>query len=994
MVFELSIPLPSPMRIITTLVFIPVVMQAVSQHAHLPRTTDITYIEDRQRLPDMDWQAELRLRPFWRNFVATNGQWSVEFDEWSGLPHRAWGEPIATNGASPESRAFSFLQDGLSQFVLPIDELEYTATAPVRNGAYVHYRQVHQGIPVLFAGAKVRLDAQGRVISFGTDLHRNLAIDLVPDISPEAAVVAATADLQGVTGQVVDALPRILPVPGYRAYSHHLVYEVVVETRSAGHEGRHLCWVDAQDGRLWYRQDLVVDHSHCGGGGVEVQVNATVHTENQLIPATSEPLDALQLDIDGQTWFTDDAGFVSFPGEGPISATFFLQGPNAQIRSNGITPQTTATLQSGANSVSFDQAANVRQRSAFRFVNRIHAHMKSVIPAFTGMDFMLPTNIDLTGGNCNAFYNGSSINFYAQGGGCYSLANFGDVVYHEYGHGINDKFYQSFSSQFVNGAMNEGYADVWALTLTGNPVLAQGYQIDTPNDFIRRYDEEPKVYPVNLIGQVHNDGEIIAGAWWTTLGLLGDDMELVLDLFADAYPGLQATVPNGQEGQAYRDVLLDVLLADDDDGDLTNGTPNALAIVEGFAFHGITLVSNTNLVHEPLPASAADETIVLEAQVNITFPDNLYFGDTRLRYRLNSGSQWTEVVMDHLGGTDYSVAIPAQPAGTVVAYYVGITDSFGQLSAVQPIGAAQPDPNLPHYILVGCELIAMEDMDDVNQLGNWVGGLPGDNATTGIWELTVPMPSFSTVDESIIQPGLPYTPGGELCFVTGNASTPNAGPGENDVDGGKTTLFSDPIDMSDMVEPVLTYHRWYTNNPPGGANPNADWWQVYISNNGQDWVPVEDTRVSDRSWRRHAFRVADHVEPNSTVMLRFVASDSIRPGTNLDGGSLVEAAVDDIQLWDLAPVAGIDERPTNVIVGLYPQPADDVVNILLDGPQAAAVQIEVVDLAGRTVVQRRSPQGGQGSPLRLDVSQLKPGSYILRLRWEGGGADRPLSVMR
>lgn len=982
------------MRIIIALIFVHIAWQARSQHAHQPRNTDITYVQDRQRMPDMDWQSELRLRPFWRNFVAAHGQWSAEFDEWSGLPHRAWGKPIPATGDSPETRAFSFLQDGLSQFVLPIHELEHSSTASVRNGSYVHFRQVHQGIPVLFSGAKVRLDALGRVISFGTDLHRNLALDLVPGISQDAAAASATTGLQGVTGFVVDGLPRILPVPGYRAYSHHLVYEVLLETRAAGHEGRHLCWVDAQDGRLWYRQDLVVDHSNCGGGGVEVQVSGTVHTQNQLTPATSEALSELRVDIDGQTWFTDEAGFVNAPVEGPVSATFRLQGPNAQIRTNNNTPQFTTTLQSGANSVSFDQAANVRERSAFRFVNRIHAHMKSVIPDFTGMDFMLPTNIDLTGGNCNAFYNGNSINFYVQGGGCYSLANFGDVVYHEYGHGINDKFYQSFSSQFVNGAMNEGYADVWALTLTGNPVLAEGYRMDTPSDFIRRYDQEPKVFPVNLIGQVHNDGEIIAGAWWTTLGLIDGDVELLMDLFAAAYPGLQANVPNGQEGQAYRDVLLDVLLADDNDGDLTNGTPNALAIVEGFAYHGITLVSNTNLVHAPLLANVADEPIVIDAQVNITFPDNLYFGDARLRYRLNSGTQWTEVVMDHLGGSDYSGTIPSQPAGTVVAYYVGITDSFGQLSAVQPIGAAQPEPNLPHYILVGCELIAMEDMDDVNQLGNWVGGLAGDNATTGIWELTVPMPSFSTVDQSMIQPGSPFTPGGELCFVTGNASTPNAGSGENDVDGGTTTLYSDPIDISGLVDPVLSYHRWYTNNPPGGANPNADWWQVYISNDGQNWVTVEDTRVSDRSWRRHAFRVADLVEPNSTVMLRFLASDSLRPGTYLDGGSLVEAAVDDIQLWDVEPVAGIEARDPSIVIGLYPQPADDVLNILLDGPQAGAVQLDVVDLAGRTIMQRRASFAGQRAPLRLDIAQLKPGSYILRMRWQGGGADRPFSVMR
>ena len=51
-------------------------------------------------------------------------------------------------------------------------------------------------------------------------------------------------------------------------------------------------------------------------------------------------------------------------------------------------------------------------------------------------------------------------------GGCNSMAQIGDVVYHEYGHGINDKFYQSLGGSFNNGGMGEGYADIWALGIT------------------------------------------------------------------------------------------------------------------------------------------------------------------------------------------------------------------------------------------------------------------------------------------------------------------------------------------------------------------------------------------------------------------------------------------------------------------------------------------------------------------------------------------------
>ena len=55
---------------------------------------------------------------------------------------------------------------------------------------------------------------------------------------------------------------------------------------------------------------------------------------------------------------------------------------------------------------------------------------------------------------------------------------------------------------------------------------------------------------------------------------------------------------------------------------------------------------------------------------------------------------------------------------------------------------------------------------------------------------------------------------------------------------------------------------------------------------------------SDLSWRKFAFRVNDYVSLSNNVQLKFIASDSIRLGQNLDGGSLIEAAVDDLVLYE------------------------------------------------------------------------------------------------
>ncbi|MBK8366850.1 MAG: hypothetical protein IPL10_05380 [Bacteroidetes bacterium] len=145
----------------------------------------------------------------------------------------------------------------------------------------------------------------------------------------------------------------------------------------------------------------------------------------------------------------------------------------------------------GTNTYSFNANANIRELSAYYHVNIIHDYMKTKFPSFTDMDNALITNVDVAG-TCNAFYNGVSINFYALGGGCNSLAQVGDVVYHEYGHGINDKFYQSQGASFDNGAMGEGYADIWALGITQSPILGIGFDDTDPTVLVRRYDIKKK----------------------------------------------------------------------------------------------------------------------------------------------------------------------------------------------------------------------------------------------------------------------------------------------------------------------------------------------------------------------------------------------------------------------------------------------------------------------------------------------------------------------
>jgi hypothetical protein len=941
-------------------------------------------------------QQTLRELPAWKNFVQSHGTWYVHFNETSALPHRAYGSPLEIPGNTVQEKSLNFAQTQLQAFQIPVSDLISMGKTFVGKNTYVNYRQHYQGLEVMGSRFTTKFYNE-KLILFGCDVYPNIAVNIAPAYTAEQAMQLATAGISNTLLSATEAGSlKILPIPTADGYAYHLVYDVLVKTISSENiPANYQTLVDAHTGAIHYRQNRVKHsgpvkpktcaHASHPSSARMLEVSATVTGTVQELtpndPLVTQDLENVYVTVGGVDYTADEDGNVVLPVNPGSTATVRLMGPWSRIYTADVTPSLTYSLVDGPNAISMDGAANVKELSAYRSVQRIHAWNKQWMPEFAGMDFQLPTNIDVAGGTCNAFYDGASINFYDIGGGCNASSLVADVCYHEYGHGINDNYYQSFGSFFANGAMGEGYADFWAISASNNPILGAGFNTDNL-DPIRRYDVDPKVYPSDLVGQVHADGEIIMGAWWDTHLLMGADWNVTMPLFVETYAGLQAEAFNGNEGEAYTDVLIDLLQADDNDGDLSNGTPHGEAIVEGFYIHGITLISNAQLDFVAIPFLNANENLQLDVDLSLDFPYTTYLQDVTCHYKVNDGN-WEESEMTGDGSGIYEFTIDGQAPGSIVAYYFGAYDLNGSISAVKPIGAhLNPFPNLPYYTLIGVQEIGVHDSDDNADFGSWSLGIPGDNATTGEWEEDVPMGSYTTdvAAGTVVAIDTQHTPGGEFCFITGNASNEAAGIGENDVDAGKSTLQSPVIDMSGLTEPIVAYWRYYTNNPPGGANPGADWWQVRMSNDaGQNWIYVEDNQTADMSWRRNAIRVADWMEPTSQMRFQFIASDSTRLGQNLDGGSLIEAAVDDFVVYDRM-VVNVDQAQelTSAIV-VYPNPASDRIRLQSKYPLLRDARIELVSSNGQIVYAKSIGDIPFGRTITVETSHLAEGSYSLRL---------------
>jgi Zn-dependent metalloprotease len=846
-----------------------------SKHNHSDEN-EVRYVKEYTEL-NPQYQQFLRNGDLWQKFRLNNPDWFVIFNERNQLPHRAFGAPILVNDLQ------SFLS--LNNFSLPNDLREVSI---VKNDKHINkiYAQYYNNLEVIGSKLYAKFTLNNELITFGLDVFNDININIIPTIDNQSAIASAISNVSNtITDIFVREDLKVLANPKYRKYKYHLVYEVSFSTRIEEGPANYICYVDAHTGELLMRKNNVMYEAPPTGTST---VSGNVFLTNPYDPAVDQNFKYLKArdQVTGIDYFTDTNGEVILPMNLGTQVRYKLEGLYADVQTASSTPDILQNLAT-TNNIIFDNSnSTIQERTAYWAVNEIHDHLKIVFPTFTGLDVPMETNIDEIG-SCNAFFNGSSINFYAEGGGCHATAKIPDVVYHEYGHAINGGRYNSGSGMW-NGALNEGFADVWALSLTESPVLGFGWDLVDPTISVRRYDQGRKVYPQDLIGEVHADGEIIAGAFWDTYLNL-NSMSQMLDLFKYTYDtGVDG--PDGSEGDIFTDILIEVLYADDNDANLSNGTPNDIAIVSAFALHGITLLSNAVISHNPVSNASGNSAITITASVGITYPWAL--GSTNCFYRLNDATSWNNLTMS--GISSFTTTIPAQSNGNVIAYYISLTDNYGNESGVTPIAAHLTpihNANLPYFIMVGYDLEEEEDFD-FNQ-GFWQTGGAGDNATTGMWEIGSPVGSF-TEDGDIVQTDAQHTQGGFQCAFTQNAANSTLSIGDSDVDEGHTTLYSPFYDLTSYTNPAFSYWRWFTNNT--GAEPNADWWQVMITDDGLNWQYVENNLTSDISWRRFAFRVTDYVNLTTNIQLKFIASDSTNGA--LSSGSLVEAAVDDLYLYE------------------------------------------------------------------------------------------------
>ena len=485
--------------------------------------------------PHLDYAPALTVRmgqtDRWQAFMRRwPGAWSVRFDPRTALPRFIHAPGV------PEAEAVALLSD-LSQLA-GIDVGEWTARKPVRSGTHTWLRwQRHwQGVPV--EGDEVRMAVQqGRIGGIWLQL------------SPISGLPTPRA------GELV----RPLPVAGEPdKLAVHLVRRVE----------------DDATVRYLNRAGAVV-HAYSKRHYDEVQVSHLARTIGDAY-VDSPARQLFVEDVSGGTATTADDGSHGLTGDVEVS----LDGPALEIRKDGNTqsPRRLSVDASGVARMTGGEDLSNASAVVLHHFHVVFDWLGDRWPSHSWLSEKVWADVDISYAACNAFYTSGTINFFVgSSSSCYNFGQVADVVYHEVGHGIHH--YILTGGTFA-GDVSEGSADFVSATLTNDAVI--GRNSKPGGGYVRELDTD-KVYPDDVFNEVHADGLIwgsflwnLRAQWQATYGEEeGAERTDVLFLGTLA------------QGPTLTDLYDAVILADDDNGDLSDGTPHACELVTLLDQHGL-----------------------------------------------------------------------------------------------------------------------------------------------------------------------------------------------------------------------------------------------------------------------------------------------------------------------------------------------------------------------------------------------------------------------
>ncbi len=464
--------------------------------------------------------------------------------------------------------------------------------------AYVQFVQQQDGLEV--EGSYVHVSV--KLLPSGSDVV-SLRVQIYPDLEMRPAAhqrhnqatlqrkAAEALALDPAKAQPVKEVRKLRFLEGqWRRVQEHYFTEQVFKAI-----------VDEETGESWLEDERIYADGHVKGRGVRFDPSVT--------GANLETLSLADLTVrnnTGASTFTSETGAFSLAGGSSLTAA--LKGRWASVMTEQGTHLSLSTPIGANLSLLFNptgaQEFAAAQVNGYHHTTFIHNWLQARLPSpLGGIDLAIPTTVNINEA-CNAYYTRTapSINFFAAGNGCLNTA-FDTIIYHEYGHFADD-----MAGGIINRGLSEGWGDLLAAFATGQPLVGEGWR--GPGTFGRTADNT-YWYNISDWYEPHKLGQAWAGfAWHFRQRLItrygqATGIATAEDLIL---PILLANSPYIAEAAN------DVLLLDDDNGNLFDGTPHFLEITAAANQHHIPL----DAPFAQLLSPAADATLAPNTRIEIT----------------------------------------------------------------------------------------------------------------------------------------------------------------------------------------------------------------------------------------------------------------------------------------------------------------------------------------------------------------------------------------
>lgn len=795
--------------------------------------------------------APRELRDAWAMFVAdtTSPRWQALWDGDTRRPLRVFGGFAEAPGTSKdaavaEEHARAFLARHAALLLAGGSMSDFDLAVSHEGGGLrtIGFQQVTRAggvkVPVLGARVNVRYKAD-RLFVLGSEALPVAPFD-PPQRSASEARDAALAHLSAAQPAAVATSADLVALPLVHGGGFRVVLAWRVAAESASPASRTEVFVDARDASILATRERIRFLS----GSLKYDAPVRGPQEHMPYPAVMAALSA-----DGVDYETDLDGAFSFEPP-PASASCFVTGGHVHvINQAGEAASLSFSPVDGAEVVWSlqDDPLGDAQLSAFVHTTIAKDHARAIDPSMTFLDKALVVNVNGPDPNygCNAYWNGFNLNFFQDFQFCNNTARVADVVYHEFGHAFHFHSILEGVGDY-DPALGEGGADYYASIVTGDPYLGPGFY--KSGEYLREFDSDRR-WPDDIHWDPHETGLIFAGAMWDLRTLLAEALgpdegpALAHHLYQESLrrsPNLPAT-------------FAEILAADDDDGDLGNGTPHVCQIVKAFAPHGLTPYispSGLTMIHEPLSVvSPGEGPHEVTAEMVHAFPRCAVDEDAdavviKWRTAVNGGT----VQMSNASGK-WVGALPAQIAGTQIRY--SLIAEWGGLQTSLPQNLADPE----YKVFVGD--VTPIRCDGFEQgLGDWtVGEVAGKSGDFAV--------------------GPPQGLGGDPdAAFSGEAALGTALEGTGRYRQNRTSFAQSPlVDLGEHTRVRLQFMRWLTVE-------DSSYDQARVLVNGQPvWVnATSDSQEStlpheDREWRFEDIDIGNFTAGgNHTVQVRLELS--------------------------------------------------------------------------------------------------------------------------